>query len=496
MIWAILLFCAPAVLVRLTADWRHRRNASFIGVVTLIVGIIGGLIPSLVVSIACMVLCVFGILAPTILVKQALRAARGARFKRAYFLIYPLCLFDKRWTYFKQVCQVLALDTEHTMARLNEISALVKSENEARADLAYQLILLHRQDWSDLQYSPNVSLRVQALCELGRVAEAVELAGVSWHRRVSLQTLLNRRHLACSILAYSGRLTDLEHAMALTACSNADAERWRCAAQTHHHALPTGARAVHTDRANDDAATQGVTVAMHDEPISTHVVSDPIQTEIVDRISREIGAMFNLRLAPPWSSWSVVLIGTILLLGFLYQSWHGATDDARIAYQLGALLPDGTLPSDLRRLLSYGYLHAGWAHLASNLVLLAIFGPIVARELTNVGLLVLWFSGAMIAGMGISWLGGRGVTIGASGAAMTLYGYLTVAIVTNHRLGKTRWGHLVARILIFAFVAEALVDLYIPLISSAGHFVGFTWGGIIAIVVHLPDHGPRIHPPI
>ncbi|MEE2786595.1 MAG: rhomboid family intramembrane serine protease [Myxococcota bacterium] len=479
-IWVILVLCTPMIVAKLGAHWRHHHRISLTALGTLFIGVWGGLTESQPLALLCLTLCLGFILAPKVLLRNALRCAYFGQFQRAHLLITPLYWSNRQWIHMKSACRLLGRAAAMGDDARHALIHRLKSMESPYAAIAYRLCLFHSEQWTALQHSPDMTLRARALCELGRIEEATELAARVWHQRTSLRTLLNKRELALIVLAFNGRLTATEQLITLTRPPKRYAAQWRQLTRRIQSQQNDGTPKL----------LQHLGVPVGPRPPGS------ISTQILDRLEGEVNAMFRLRLTPPWSSWGVCIIGLIMVSGFLIQSWVGRTDDARIAYELGALLPDGRLPDTLTRLVSYGCLHFGWTHLLSNLLILVLIGPMVSRRITEPGLGLLWFSGMLIAGIGISLAGARGVTIGASGAAMALFGFLLVYVQTDAALKRTRWGILLGRMLLTLIILEGLMEFYLPMVSSAGHFFGLGWGVLIAICLGLKDRRSRGHPPI
>lgn len=163
------------------------------------------------------------------------------------------------------------------------------------------------------------------------------------------------------------------------------------------------------------------------------------------------------------------LWGTVLWRGMAYQYggfWAGLLQDWRPNY---ALQP-GVM------FLTYSVLHAGFGHLAGNMLSLAFLGDMVRDHIGGRGLLWLYLASALGGALGFGlFTHSPAPMIGASGAIFGLTGALTV-----WDAGRGRW-----RRTALILVALAGLNLLIWLVQAGNlawqtHLGGFVAGAVFA----------------
>ena len=189
----------------------------------------------------------------------------------------------------------------------------------------------------------------------------------------------------------------------------------------------------------------------------------------------------------PWVTFALMALCFLTLLGTGTTSWDGALPEweAQVSKRLEAAeergepdpgrvqLPPtpyqewGLIPSELRlsRLITHQFVHAGWLHLAGNMLLLFLLGPPLEDRWGRPVFLALYLSAGVFAGLFYSFhaAGAAPPLVGASGAIAGVMGAYLV------RLFRSR-----LRYLYFLFFRmgtfEAPAWLMLPL-----WFVGELW---------------------
>lgn len=126
----------------------------------------------------------------------------------------------------------------------------------------------------------------------------------------------------------------------------------------------------------------------------------------------------------------------------------------------GALERSRVWDGEVWRLVSATFLHGGWFHLAFNLVLIYVVAGNIERSLGSLTLALVYLVSA-VGGSAASLLGHDGPSVGASGAAFGLVGFLLALAAEEARRGRPSnlgWiGLRIAVVVIFFVAFEALV---------------------------------------
>jgi rhomboid protease GluP len=206
-----------------------------------------------------------------------------------------------------------------------------------------------------------------------------------------------------------------------------------------------------------------------------------------------------LQAESPRATATIVLIVAFVLV-FLLELAHSAILLPGLqapALETLVLLGGGAGPlvfgnGEYYRLLTLGFLHGGFMHLAMNALCLFALGKRLEARIGARWFLALFFTGTIAASLvSLSWNAPEAVSVGASGGIMAVAGFLGVA---GLRLppGITRKRDLdLARGLI---VATLLVGLFAGLIlpiDNAAHLGGLAFGSALAFLLRPIWHDPR-----
>jgi membrane associated rhomboid family serine protease len=181
----------------------------------------------------------------------------------------------------------------------------------------------------------------------------------------------------------------------------------------------------------------------------------------------------------PWPS--MVLLG-VLALAFAVQ--RTVLSDAEL--ERLALSPVGLRGGAYETLISYMFLHSGWAHIGMNGVSALAFGPPVARFLGVRGRGPALFFGfflvcGVIAGLGyclVHW-NGEQIVIGASGAISGLWGAASRLLIGRGALASPFDRQVVLQGVAFAVinVVVGMVGLFGALnVAWEAHLIGYLAG--------------------
>jgi rhomboid protease GluP len=201
------------------------------------------------------------------------------------------------------------------------------------------------------------------------------------------------------------------------------------------------------------------------------------------------GAVGHLR---PWVTVSLLLAWAAV---FLLMAVRARVQDSAMLMVWGASVTGSSWRESAWRLLASTFVHAGFAHLASNAASLLVMGPAVERIYTRRGAVVVVALGGALASLAsLAWRaardpGGFSVSVGGSGVVFALGGALLVAAFRLRRVLP------VSRARAFA---AALMLLTLPALANgftrhgtdnAAHAAGLLAGALLGAL--LPVH-PRL----
>ncbi len=147
---------------------------------------------------------------------------------------------------------------------------------------------------------------------------------------------------------------------------------------------------------------------------------------------------------------------------------------------LGVLYGPLVLEGQWWRLLSSGFLHGGILHVAFNMYLLFVLGPILERELGSARFSLIYFGALFGSTLSVMMFDWDQATLGASGAVLGLAGALGVSLYER--------GMKPQQSPVFGLVVLNLaLPLLVPVISFWGHFGGVAAGMLMGyLLVWLP----------
>jgi membrane associated rhomboid family serine protease len=147
------------------------------------------------------------------------------------------------------------------------------------------------------------------------------------------------------------------------------------------------------------------------------------------------------------------------------------------------LWPVGVAHDEVYRLLTSGFLHAGWMHILFNMVALYFTGPALERGLGHVRFLCLYVLSLLGGSVLVYLLTPVGTTtLGASGAIFGLFGAL---FVLANKLDFAM-GSIVGLILV-----NLVITFTVPGVSWQGHVGGLLTGTAVAFVYGYAPRAQR-----
>jgi membrane associated rhomboid family serine protease len=223
------------------------------------------------------------------------------------------------------------------------------------------------------------------------------------------------------------------------------------------------------------------------------MTSTPVGMRCPDcaRQSTRARTMSSVRSATDEPSLTYLLIGINVLVG-LGSLLGGASATGGGGLGGSTLLADGALSrtaieqGDYWRLVTAGFLHAGFFHLLFNMFALYILGSMLEPAIGRLRFGLIYFVALLCGSLGALIAQPHGLTVGASGA---IFGLMAAAAVVarNRGLGLMESG------LGIWIGLNLLITFTIPNISIGGHIGGLVGGGLAALV--LVELGERVRLP-
>jgi membrane associated rhomboid family serine protease len=192
-----------------------------------------------------------------------------------------------------------------------------------------------------------------------------------------------------------------------------------------------------------------------------------------------------------------LLIG-INVLVFLGAALGGASATGGGGLGGSTLLTEGALSraaiadGEYWRIITAGFLHAGFFHLLFNMLSLWILGSLLEPAVGRLRFALIYFVSLLCGSFGALLLEPDGLTVGASGAIFGLMGAAAV-FARNRGLSLMESG------LGIWIVLNLVITFTVPNISIGGHIGGLIGGGLAALVlfdlgdqVRLPQQVPAL----
>jgi membrane associated rhomboid family serine protease len=186
-----------------------------------------------------------------------------------------------------------------------------------------------------------------------------------------------------------------------------------------------------------------------------------------------------------------LLIGLNVLV-FLGAALGGASATGGGGVGGSALLTDGALSraavadGEYWRIVTAGFLHAGFFHLLFNMLSLWILGSLLESAVGWLRFALIYFVSLLCGSFGALLLEPDGLTVGASGA---IFGLMAAAAVFARNRGLS----LMESGLGIWIVLNLVITFTVPNISIGGHIGGLIGGGLAALV--LFDLGDQVRLP-
>ncbi len=353
-------------------------------------------------------------------------------------------------------------------ARADILAARLQPGDEELRDSLLAAI----RDWESVRHSRALGFEVRARCELGEVDQAVLATGRAWGSRRGMG-VLRIWGLMLGPLAFAGRTTDVERVADILRLPRPIRALWRAVALAASGAPERARETLARLHGRSLPAGLAAAVSAREEALPEPATLSEEARALLEQASLELRAAHLIRPRVPWRSPAALLLLLALLAGFAAQG--AGARAARTLAEWSLAVGPGT-PLEPSRLWTYGWLHVGLGHLLSNVVGVALAGPVVAGGLGAAGLFAVFLLGMAGAGWTAWLLSSPGYVVGASGGAMALLG-AAVAMALRHP--DTR-GTLTARVAVRAVAllaaAQFTFDALIPRVSLSAHLGGALTG--------------------
>lgn len=162
----------------------------------------------------------------------------------------------------------------------------------------------------------------------------------------------------------------------------------------------------------------------------------------------------------------------------------------------GALIPQLVAEGQPWRLLSSVFLHAGFVHLALNMLSLYFLGSFVESAFGRGRFLALYLLSGLSGGIAYLYFGGYDQSaVGASGA---IFGLLGGILGYSLRRGTFSWQNPIIRQLLILLAINVYIGLSIPNVSNTAHMGGLAggllFGYLVAPTVHSRKRARALSP--
>ena len=182
-----------------------------------------------------------------------------------------------------------------------------------------------------------------------------------------------------------------------------------------------------------------------------------------------------LGVSAPIATQAIIAVNVLVYLGELLTG-SGFGSLGGTVYQHGALFgPSLAIDHEYWRIVSSGFLHASFFHIAFNMFFIWMIGRSLEPAIGTTRFVALYLTSLVCGSLGVLLLEPNSITVGASGAAFGLLGGL---IVEARSRGIDLWstGLLQLALLNFAFT------FLFPGIAIGAHVGGFAGGLVVGVL--------------
>ena len=183
--------------------------------------------------------------------------------------------------------------------------------------------------------------------------------------------------------------------------------------------------------------------------------------------------------------WVTILLVTVNIVYFLYLEMAGSSTDNLFMAQHGAMYAPFVLEhGEYYRLITAMFMHFGYDHISSNMLMLCVLGYRLEKTMGSVKFLILYMLSGIIANV-VSMLADLAlsrqvVSAGASGAVFGVVGGLLYAVLANHgHLEDLSSRQIIIMILLSLYFGYTSVG-----VDNVAHIAGLIIGFILAVILY------------
>lgn len=186
----------------------------------------------------------------------------------------------------------------------------------------------------------------------------------------------------------------------------------------------------------------------------------------------------------------IIIVANVVV--FFVLSFIGMTEDTDFMLRHGAMYVPYVLDyGEYYRILTAIFLHFGFKHLMSNMIMLFCLGQSLEYEIGKVKLPIIYFAGGLGGNMVSMWQDMRmeyyAVSAGASGAVFGLIGAMLYIAVRNHG----RIGDISGRGLMFMAALSLYYGFTGSGIDNYAHIGGLLSGMLAAVLLYRKSKSER-----
>ncbi|MFC6154835.1 rhomboid family intramembrane serine protease [Nocardioides yefusunii] len=165
------------------------------------------------------------------------------------------------------------------------------------------------------------------------------------------------------------------------------------------------------------------------------------------------------------------------------SGWYPSVTSGDLCTSYGLSWSPGFTDGALWQILSHGFVHQEFLHIAMNLLALWVLGPNLERVLGRSRFLAVYLVSVFVAGVTIMWFAEPyQSTLGASSG---VFGLLGATLVLVWKVGGD------VRSMAGLLAVNVAITLFVPNISWQGHLGGFVGGALVALLMVLTPRGER-----
>jgi membrane associated rhomboid family serine protease len=180
--------------------------------------------------------------------------------------------------------------------------------------------------------------------------------------------------------------------------------------------------------------------------------------------------------ADPQLTYAIIAVNVLVFVAQVASGAGGFNATSGTVFREGALYGPLVADGEWWRIITGGFLHGGFIHIAFNMYFVYFLGTMLEPAIGKVRLAALYFVSLLGGSLGALIFSFQNPTVGASGAA---FGLLVGGIL----LMRSRGIDPMQSGLVMTLVLNLAITFLIPGISIGGHIGGIIGGGIAALLL-------------